>query len=72
MKAVLITTLFWILVVVGLGVYTKWFNDEWAQHVSSFVYTQDMSGAVTQEIVTQEFSGFVILNAKLDDILLRL
>lgn len=65
MKAVLWTSLFWILVVAGLGIYTKWFNTEWAQVVSEFVYQQDtLTGAdMDEESVT---SQLMLLNTKLD------
>ncbi|MBP7062008.1 hypothetical protein KA037_02045 [Patescibacteria group bacterium] len=66
MKAVLWTSLFWILVVTGLGIYTKWFNADWAQVVSEFVYEQD---AGTGETVLDEESiaaQLMLLNAKLD------
>ena len=68
MKAVLWTSLFWILVVAGLGIYTKWFNADWAQVVSEFVYEQD---AGTGETVLDEESiaaQLMLLNTKLDTI----
>jgi hypothetical protein len=51
MKAVLWTSLFWILVVAGLGIYTKWFNAEWAQAVSQVVYQQN---TITGEALDEE------------------
>ncbi len=65
MKAVLWTSLFWILVVAGLGIYTKWFNTEWAQVVSEFVYQQDtLTGAdMDEESVAVQL---MLLNTKLD------
>lgn len=65
MKAVLWTSLFWILVVAGLGIYTKWFNAEWAQAVSTFVYQQDaLTGAeMDEESVAAQL---MLLNTKLD------
>lgn len=66
MKAVLWTSLFWILVVAGLGIYTKWFNTEWAQVVSEFVYEQDAGTGETALDEEWVAAQLMLLNTKLD------
>lgn len=49
-----------------MGVYTKWFNTQWAQAVSGFVYEQDVG---TGELTLDEESvagQLMLLNTKLD------
>lgn len=66
MKAVLWTSLFWILVVAGLGIYTKWFNTQWAQAVSEFVYEQDAGTGETAIDEESIAAQLMLLNTKLD------
>lgn len=66
MKAVLWTSLFWILVVAWLGIYTKWFNSQWAQVVSEFVYEQDVGTGETELDEESVAAQLMIINTKLD------
>lgn len=69
MKSVFWTSVFWIVVVAGLCAYTKWFNTQWAQAVSEFVYEQDVGTGETA-LDDESIAGqLILLNTKIDMLL---